>query len=239
MDGGIGGGAGGGIGGGGGTVEPPACLDDYPGTIFCDGFEDPDLAGWTPAPAPRSSNGWAERVTDRVRSGSGALRAYTTVIGEGHRGYAISDELEITGPDVYFRAFFYVEGSSILSSASYMLLRQSGAQDYGTGLEVANGAANLRLQTAESAITTKLGAVTVPKGRWTCLEGHVAMDETSGTAEYFVDGALAVTIADHDTIPTDGYDSLAVGVARAGANQEPLAVWVDDVVVATERIGCD
>jgi hypothetical protein len=228
-----------GDGGGGETrdasTSPPACLAEHPGAVFCDGFEDEGLAPW----AVQQSMGTAERVTDRVHSGSGAIHAFT--VTTNGRGNVISPEFTLTGPDVYFRSFIYVESAQTLTEASFMLLREPELEATGTALQAVGDFASLWVG-SQGALgqSVKSTTVTLPRDRWVCIESHIAVaDGTAGAAEYFVDGALAVSVTGWDTLPDGGYSRLVAGIQYASVAQDAIEVWVDDAVVSTQPIGCD
>jgi hypothetical protein len=79
------------------------------------------------------------------------------------------------------------------------------------------------------------GSVVSVGGAWTCVELVIDLGGGSGgTIELFVDGNPALTTPFLDPHPT--YDNITVGVARAvAAGSED---FIDDVVVASQRIGC-
>jgi hypothetical protein len=213
--------------------EPPSCLDDYPGALFCDGFEDPALAGWMDT----SDIGAVDRVIDRVHSGEAAIRAYS--LAGGGRGRLLAG-FDFTGTELYFRSFVYIEAAQSLTSASFLLAREVGAMADGIALQVGlDGLANLYVGPRGDPYSTLSPSTYLPRDEWVCLEGHVTISDTAGVAEYFVNGALAAQASNVDTQPGSAYGVIVVGVEYTEASQPPVNLWVDDVVVATQRIGCD
>jgi hypothetical protein len=246
VGGGTGGGVGGGTGGGGGTIEPPTCLDDYPGAVFCDDFEDSSLSQWTKTQLPGSV---VARVTTRARSGNASIRAYAPQGGD--RAYLTSDDFDFTGNELYFRVFLYAQGDATLSEASFALLREAEDAGQGTALQVKDNFPNVWVGPTMASVPSNVYVeppgvpITMPRGRWVCLEGHIVISDTAGLAEYFVDGALATKADDSqaplDTRPDGGYDQLVVGLEYTSPMNQltSLEVWLDDPVVATQRVGCD
>lgn len=63
--------------------------------------------------------------------------------------------------------------------------------------------------------------------------------KSKGKAELFIDNALVASVPrGTTTIKRTGLDRLSIGLDVAGA-PVPSEAFVDDVVLATSRIGCD
>ncbi len=87
--------------------------------------------------------------------------------------------------------------------------------------------------------------VTLPTGRWFCLEMMMRANEpgsSDGEMPYWVGGALAHR---EEGLRWRTTDALGMNQARlqhyvaSGDDDQPNRVWFDDMVVSTERIGCD
>jgi hypothetical protein len=70
--------------------------------------------------------------------------------------------------------------------------------------------------------------------RWMCVETTVSFGART-SVQVAVDGIPAISVALAD--PSAFYNVVEVGAARADA--PGLRVYVDDVVVATQHIGCE
>jgi hypothetical protein len=79
-----------------------------------------------------------------------------------------------------------------------------------------------------------------PRDQWVCVELHVHIDPVAGMYEAYLDGTLAArSTTPLNTLPVDGYTSAEIGIHYADANQGPVEVYVDDVMLATTRVPCD
>lgn len=81
-------------------------------------------------------------------------------------------------------------------------------------------------------------------GVWHCMEAHMRLNTpgaADGAAHVWVDGNEEIAVEDIDFLGT--WDEYGLNGLRftnfASPPAMPLDFWVDDIVVATERIGCD
>ncbi len=81
-------------------------------------------------------------------------------------------------------------------------------------------------------------------GRWQCIEAHMRLNDlgqSNGEAHVWVDGLAEVTREDLDWRGT--WDEFGINAVRftnfAPPPPEPRSFFIDDVVVATERVGCE
>jgi hypothetical protein len=90
----------------------------------------------------------------------------------------------------------------------------------------------------------------LPVGRWFCLEMMMRPNTTDGTTgahdgemAYWVDGDLALRVEGMmwRTSPTLAMNRARVQhyIETEDAEGHSNRIWIDDVVVATERIGCE
>jgi hypothetical protein len=78
------------------------------------------------------------------------------------------------------------------------------------------------------------------RGEWHCVELGMELSDTAGIVVMNVEGAPVIEVTDVDTLPSDPV-SVAVleGVPTEGSQGTTVTFFVDDLVVATEPIGCD
>ncbi len=91
----------------------------------------------------------------------------------------------------------------------------------------------------------------MPVQRWACIEWHLAGDNNE--AQYWIDGADLSDIhvvdqsqaCQYDEPPLNGqwlappaFQTLYVGWEQYQPSTNPVNVWLDDIVVATSRVGC-
>jgi hypothetical protein len=82
-------------------------------------------------------------------------------------------------------------------------------------------------------------------GTWRCVEAHVALNtpgEKDGVLEFWVDGQLDASRNDLDfrgSYTGHGLNSVFFFNWYSEGSPAEQRRWMDDIVVATERIGCD
>ena len=91
---------------------------------------------------------------------------------------------------------------------------------------------------------------TLPVRRWACVEWHMAV--ASNELQFWIDGkpiahvkgraASATACAGHDLddrwLAPPRFDSLYIGFERYGDTDNDQNLWIDDVALGRERIGC-
>jgi len=172
-----------------GALPPPACSQG----LFCSGFEVPMLDDWDQALAV---NGTAERSSDVVRAGNGALAATTSapsgvaLMLKGGLGPFSSEE-------VYVRAYYYVPSSE--PRVNFALLTVGDASVAVTGgVSVLVSADGFALA-AETGSVVRAGTLPVPLDRWFCLELELQLDRR-GRATLWLDGAEENALPGVDTL---------------------------------------
>lgn len=105
-----------------------------------------------------------------------------------------------------------------------------------------------RRASAEARATLRTSAyssATSPQGhpaakRWLCLELHVAISQTQGSARLYLDEAPLIDFGpDRDTHAPEGFGLIRVGIGSLGSGSTgPLEVVVDDIVLSRAPVGC-
>lgn len=221
---------GGGTDGGSADAGPP-CM--RPTTRFCDGFDvEPFIPPWEGTII--ETGGSIARSSTRVVAGGGALRAETVRSNASSFIYVAFPEIA-TG-DVYVRAFYHVGESPVLGHLDLLeVVSTTGTQSF--GLNIIDGALIIYDGGAMAPAPTT-GSYTLPTDRFFCLELRVGLDAAAGSVEVWADD---VSVVRGEGIPTLGggaYDFIRTGVSYAGSAQPSAIVYVDEIVVAAERIGC-
>ena len=90
----------------------------------------------------------------------------------------------------------------------------------------------------ESMVGYFTDGVPFPRDRWVCVALH-AVVASDGFFEAYLDGQRVARTEDGNTVPATGFTAAEFGVHYVDYRQGPVVVYVDDVAVGTERIGCD
>jgi len=91
---------------------------------------------------------------------------------------------------------------------------------------------------------------TLPVRRWACVEWHMAV--ASNELQFWIDGKPIAHVKDHAVAPRacaghdlgdrwlapPRFDSVYIGFERYGDTVNDQNLWIDDVALATRRIGC-
>lgn len=212
---------------GSGDGQPPASCTG----LMCDGFEDALPGVWTEV------TGNVSIVTSPVHGGTHALRAAPLVAGDA----AVTSWNHIpmqTAGDLYVRAFYYIPGPWV---ADHVDLAGVGPSTGGASIILQaymNGPGAYSVPSNTVAPPTTL---LLPRDQWVCLEMHALISPSAGTIEVFMAGNQVAAASGFNTQPTTGaggYVNAAFGVEYSPPTQALPTVYVDDVVVATARIGC-
>jgi hypothetical protein len=137
----------------------------------------------------------------------------------------------------YVRAHYFVPSSTqrtdfALLTVGDVTLALSG----GVSVFVANDGFALA---ADMGSIARMGTLTVPVDRWFCLELSVQISDKQGRATLWLDGVEENFLPGAPTLPLGGVTTIGVGIASAGSSQPSARVFVDDVVVDTNPIGCE
>jgi hypothetical protein len=222
-----------------GAVVSQKCLD-RPGAVFCDGFEepDPDFMLWS---YETLTNGTVARSMTRALTGQWSLRSETTQ-GAGTQTRLATLELkEQMSGDAWMRFYNWVPASvEIQEHFSIGIISEADPPWNGFELRILPGnIVDLNTSSPLMIVDGVTPKVTYTRDAWVCVEMHVFIDPVAGFYETYLDSILAVQSPITDTTTASGYSAAEVGVHYAPSNQGPVELFVDDVVVARSRIGCD
>lgn len=211
-------------------LDETACDDERPGVYFCDGFETLDFSAWD------SEEGGVERSTDFAYRGAGALRVTTTE--EVTRAFLSTAALQGVSGDLFIRLYVLVpEAASIEGDGFNLFFAGEGAEPF-QGIYVGLSGGD-RALVGGSRVSAPTGTNAFPRGRWTCVEGHVLLTPLTGAYDVWVNDAFGSTIASNETAPEAGVEVFNVGLPILKRDQGPLRLYIDEVVASSERIGCD
>jgi hypothetical protein len=223
-------------------VTPPidAGLDAGPCgmSTFCDDFESGDLSKWTSL--LQTNSGKVSVVETTKFAGRFALHAtagpstpvngiYPTV-GAGAR---VSVPV-VTSGLLAVRARVLMP--KILGAETTFLkaFGKNGKDDM--NVKITNGGLVKADSDVPDAGPELTGTMGTPVAEWFCIEWQATIG-VAGHQRILVNGAVALD-ADESTFTAEGYDSVQVGfnAANGSVTQE---IYFDDVVTATQPIGCD
>jgi hypothetical protein len=203
--------------------------------VFCDGFEDPALSRWSYTVL---MNGTVVRTSKPVRTGTASLRA-TTGAASGSTNnaarYGARAFAHQKSGDIWLRYYYYIAKSvAVKPFFSSGVVAEIEPPFFGFSMIILPDRVEI-----EASGTRYPGTMAFPRDRWTCVELHVQIDATSGVFEGYLDSKLVAHSPATNTLPENGYTSADVGIHYTDAAQGPVEVYVDDVVAALTRVGCN
>lgn len=245
------------------TASSQVCPDS---AVFCENFES-SMVGGTPAPPWALSIGGSNAssiAVDATRATSGSNAVLVSVPGTASGGNAYERAyLQLTeqifpavATEMFGRVMMwldetpngtvhwtFIQGEGP-SDGHDRLYRYGGQQQGGSGLM-----ANFETNSGVSTDCYDHSATTMPTEQWTCVEWRFAV--ATNEMELWLNG---VNIEDiHITGQGEGclgqdlqeqwlappaFQTLSLGWERYQSAPNDRNLWLDDIVVSTERIGC-
>jgi len=230
---------------------------------FTDGFEQ-HVAGQLPG-APWKEETYksgAVIAVDRAHafSGAQALHVSTPRGAKYRRGYVA---IHLGGPlpqlqsGMYGRAMVWLENAP---AVQWTLLQGEGRSAdnrynsiYRLGFERQSGTEIMANFETTPPVTTDCkqhSAVSLPARRWACVEWHMAV--AGDRMQFWLDGRDVTRVAGRAAgsqacrgddlggrwVAPPRFDSLYMGLERYGDTADDQDLWIDDVVLSRQRIGC-
>jgi hypothetical protein len=201
---------------------------------FCDGFETGDLSKWTTSVV--QGGGTLAVSTTRVRSGAFALEAHVAPApADGDRAAPLL-RIPTRSTGVLAARQWINLGLPLRDFNVVLQFDNIGTAQYATATGnfssqwVSTEGSNAGQTDHHSTIATP------PLDTWTCVELVVSFaDPGPRRIEIYVNGARIIDVTPLD--PAPAYDAFRVGIPRG--DMAGFHIFVDDVAVADQRIGCD
>jgi hypothetical protein len=225
------------------VVTPPAA-PDIPcpaGAIFCSGFEGATLpAGATFEPAYLAANALGtEIVLDTAQAHSGRQSLKMPVGSNYYRMLAVATPASYW-VRLYARSTLGLgaEGSTHATFFMGSIVAPGGDYNSDRGVEIAEQFGQVLLNVKDSLYGTSgtnpngQPGTRLPDNAWSCMEAQ--FDGASGDIHIFVEGDEIIDASGWQAPTT--YRSFRFGYLRFGSPARD--VWMDDVVVSTNRINC-
>jgi hypothetical protein len=201
--------------------------------VFCDDFESGNLSKWTGEDVPASQT---VDAAARYTGNYGYDAVVPTDMGAGAEGDAYRSSTAVT----------YATGTLAIREWVYspaQLINYVGTMEVTLGppatamqyLEVISndvGAWSLS-EFGSAGLHDHEGSIAAQTATWTCVELVIDLGSAASVTLY-IDGSA--TTQGSLTNAGDSYDTIAVGVTRANAGGFEL--YIDDVAIAMQRIGC-
>ncbi len=210
----------------------PSTCPSLSGVIFCDGFEDPLLNGWSAS----ASNGTPSRDTSRAYRGAASLHAHidggpamAAPLAVVHR----SDLFPIAGT-IYARVWVYFPSGLPPSFEQFL----NFADNVMTGYSLATDMTKIALNDYAAQVYQR-SATPMPLDRWACVQFEIQQASASGAIHVLLDGQLLADLP--MTAMTTAAVNLSVGLDFFGNTVAVPAydAWFDELIVDNKPTTCD
>ena len=217
------------------SVAPaPTCA--YPGALICDDFEGGQKPYWTVvANAPAQ----ASLETCLVHGGSTALWARPT----GGIPVQVQEQLSpaVAAGNLFVRTFLYLPSSATLPNWTVLYEVWDSPTNWTNKISIdlqPDGSVTLNNWAGAGKSKTSLTSATavIPRDQWTCVELEIVVDKVNGATRLYLDDTQVVTSTGN--IRTRGTRAFCTVSTGAVPGDAPLDLYQDDLVVATQRVGC-
>jgi hypothetical protein len=246
----------------GATAVPPVVADSCPANaLFCDDFED-DVVGQFPrAPWQNQTGSGATALVDGVQAFSGSKAVHVTApAGQAYRrGYfslqqGSSNIFPAASDEMFGRAMFFLDATPNAVVHWTMIQAEGRAADnghdayYRYGGQQQGGAGLMANYETNNNVSTDCyahSATRMPVQRWACVEWHFRV--ASNEMQLYLDVTDRPTTAgsgclgngvNGEWLAPPAFTTLHLGFERYQQPTNAQNLWVDDVVVSTERVGC-
>jgi hypothetical protein len=228
-----GGGPGGGVGGIAAGGAAGGGSDNCNGAALCDSFERAMLGpDWVVDKTGAATV--VELVTNKGHTGTNSV--HVTFDTASMAGYIDETKTFPAMDNAFWGRIWIWAANGVQTSHSTYIEARVGVGDR-TGVRVLNTLSNNLASNLESSDASKGSNIANPVGKWVCYEWQITGIGGTGNVHVYMDGAELTTLAATGwMIPK--LAKLRVGYQRFGTGGPAGEVWLDDVGVGSQRIGC-
>jgi hypothetical protein len=198
---------------------------------ICEDFESGswDANTWSPGMA----NGSVTVDDAHAHRGQHALHLHASPGVNTGASLAETATGPIIGPDRFFR--FWIYEPVLLSNAQILGVQEPETPFSGLGLFVEND--SIGIENTILNVWHGSSGVALQPGRWTCIEEQISTNAPN-LYRVWVDDALVIEQME-STTPQPPMSGVGLSVAFFdGVSRPGVDLWIDDVIVNRDRIGC-
>ncbi len=254
--------------GAGNVTPPPAVSSCPATALFCDDFEDDATGQFPGAPWQNQTGSGASVTVDGVQAFSGTHAAHVLApAGAYRRGFfsltqGRSEIFPAASREMFGRAMMYLEATPN-ATVHWTILQGEGRAADGThdayyryGGQQQNGAglmANYETNMGVSTDCYSHSAMRMPTRAWTCVEWHFKV--STNEEQLWLNGneVSDLHVIDRPTTAGSGclgngvngewlappqFTTLHLGWEQYQQTNNATNLWVDDVAISTQRVGC-
>jgi hypothetical protein len=209
----------------------PACPSF---ALFCDSFESGDFSMWQYF----SSGPDRFLMVDGLHPFHGlySLHAGDVISAMPHGEKWVRKTItKLASGTLALRAYAYIDGTLGQTFDIMALIDANSGFGYEVMIGNRGGVANLPLVLNGKTNVERVATSPIAGAEWHCFELLV---DLAGKVHLFADGAEVVSFAENTDLSGNGYDAADVGDLDSSGDSTG-SVFLDDVALATQRIGCE
>jgi hypothetical protein len=215
----------------------PSLCDQVTGDALCDGFESGFKPFWKGGVISSGEANTSLTIDDtRAFRGSHSIHIQTENIKTANPVYATLVENQLIPNNVYVRAFVWVPQNFSTLPGGIALFEQ----DAGAYYQIALNLEQQTLSVFDGIDSSKnLASGQVTKEHWTCVEWSVTVG-SSGTTNVWIEDQPVLQQKTVPTIPATGtpLNQIAIGLVNGNAGTEARELWMDEIMIDSQRIHC-
>jgi hypothetical protein len=221
-------------------LAPPPPGADLAGVpLLVEGFESGSIgAPWRQI----VDNGAFTLDSARVHRGLYALHIHQNQIAPpAGAQLQIVETSAVPQPDFYMRAFVWFPAGADPTAVALFAADQAVSPYHGINLNVTGSPSTLATYNniPASPVSVTASSPALPTSRWTCLEWHIRIG-AGGFAKAYIDGTEVTALSSsQNTQASPPLGSIALGLLAPAQAANARDVWLDDIIVDGNPIGCD
>lgn len=200
--------------------------------LYCFGFEEPVASSGNVAVEERNG----ALAQDCTRSRTGNCSAAATLDAPGGVAYLAIDTPALE-PSWFVRAYVWVPDELVIDDVAIIHVGTRGGSA-GVNVDLRD-AERVELFAIESDQPRLSPEGVTSREEWMCFVLQVQVSDTTGTAVLSLNERVVLEEMNIDTSPPNGVEFITVGIDWSSSAQPVGTLWFDDIVVGTERLGCD
>jgi hypothetical protein len=209
--------------------QPLTCASDS--VLLCEDFE---TEGFAPE--------WAGGSTGRTSSNahSGMFAGEVSLMPDERQQLNLDIDPPLAEGTLAIRSFVWVPADPTI--AEWVIFHElsgrmnAGSERYSLDLKSMYG---LQYVALPGSMSGPPNPSAIPPETWACVELRIQISDTAGNIEIRVnDVVVDSNDMPIDTLPVDGFANVNVGGLASMAEADPYTFLFDDLVIATEPIGC-
>lgn len=211
-----------------GAADAGAVAPGCAGTLFCSSFVG-GLAGFDTV-----QNGGVLAVASPGFDDTAALHPE---IGEGSGTAYIHTALNQPGiGELYLRGYVRVAADAVIDDVAIFFLGPAGGF---AGINVdLRSDDRFELFLPENGVSLISEPNAFVRDTWHCLQLQLTVDDLEGSATLRIDGQEVASQTALDTYPGENFDLFTVGIEWSMADQGPIDLLIDDVVLSQSPVEC-